>query len=65
MVELLVIACLVSDPTTCQTHDLGAFDGSLNACVMGAIPRVAQWSGDHPKWSTVRIMCVEPKGRQT
>jgi hypothetical protein len=32
----------------------------LSQCAMSAPPYIAQWIGDHPKWTAVRWHCAYP-----
>jgi hypothetical protein len=37
-----------------------AASGSLAQCVQFAPPYIAQWIGEHPKWTAVRWHCEIP-----
>lgn len=62
MIELFFIACLASAPDVCEERTI-AFVEPLTplACMMGAQPRLAQWSLAHPKWQVARWRC-QPVG---
>jgi len=51
-IDLVVTVCAVLSPTTCEeTHLVFSSDVSLRQCVMAAQPYIAQWIGEHPKWT--------------
>jgi hypothetical protein len=60
-IDLIVTVCAVLSPTVCEeTHLQFSSNGSLRQCAMGAPPYIAQWVGEHPKWSAVRWRCEYP-----
>jgi hypothetical protein len=60
-IDLIVTVCAVLSPATCEeTHLMFSGAASLRQCAMGAPPYVAQWVGEHPKWSVVRWRCEYP-----
>ena len=62
-IDLVVTVCAVLSPTVCEeTHLQFSYSGSLKQCVMGAQPYIAQWVGEHPKWTAVRWRCEYPHG---
>jgi hypothetical protein len=62
MIELIVIACLVSEPSRCQdvalkySHEAT----SMRECAMSGQIEAARWSGDNPDWQVKRMSCVRP-----
>ena len=58
MVDLILAVCLISDPNSCRDEHL-YFEshGSLRACMMEALPAMADWAGDHPEWRISRFHC--------
>lgn len=62
MIELIVLACLISDPNQCQSLALKyAHDAtSMRECAMGGQIETARWSGDHPDWRVMKMSCVRP-----
>jgi len=58
LVDLVIATCLIAQPGTCRDQHL-YFEsyGSLQRCMMEAMPHVAQWSGEHPQWRVVRFHC--------
>jgi len=65
MLELVVTVCAIAQPTLCEDQHL-QFEagGSLTRCAMAAPPYIAQWIGQHPKWTAVRWHCELP-GKNT
>ncbi|WP_407169293.1 hypothetical protein [Bradyrhizobium sp. ORS 111] len=61
LIDLIVTVCAVMSPTTCEEKHL-VFDwqGSLQQCAMAAPPYIAQWIGEHPKWTAVKWRCEYP-----
>jgi hypothetical protein len=37
---------------------------SLQQCTMNAPPYIAQWIGEHPKWTAVKWRCEYPHSRE-
>ena len=62
MVELVLLACLVAEPTRCDTFRI-PFAGEMQqvACVWQSQIRVAQWSGEHPDWVVRKFSCEMPE----
>lgn len=58
LMELVFTVCATGQMTLCQEQHL-QFDaaGSLRQCAMAAPPYIAQWIGEHPKWTAVRWHC--------
>src|SRR5262249_21182425 len=60
-IDLIVTVCAVLSPTTCEeTHLVFSGGGSLRQCAMAAPPYIAQWVGEHPKWTAVKWRCEYP-----
>ena len=66
LIELIVTVCITAQMNVCEEAHL-QFEGnaSLNQCAMGAPPYIAQWIGEHPKWTAVRWHCAYASGRKT
>ena len=62
MVELVVLACLIAQPTHCETFHI-PFAGEMvtPACVWQSQIHAAQWAGEHPEWLVKRVSCDMPK----
>jgi hypothetical protein len=64
-IDLIVTVCAVLSPTTCEeTHLVFSSNVSLKQCVMAAQPYIAQWVGEHPKWTAVKWRCEYPRNNQ-
>jgi hypothetical protein len=64
-IDLIVTVCTVLSPATCEErHLVFAFNGSPRQCAMAAPPYIAQWVGEHPKWTAVRWRCEYPHTRE-
>jgi hypothetical protein len=60
-IDLIITVCAVLSPTTCEeTHLVFSGGGSLRQCTMQAQPYIAQWVGEHPKWTAVKWRCEYP-----
>ena len=61
VVEIVVLVCSIAQPNQCEDKHLQfAWLGSLKQCVVAAQPYIAQWIGEHPKWTAVRWHCDYP-----
>jgi hypothetical protein len=60
-IDLIITVCAVLSPTQCEeTHLVFSGGGSLRQCAMQAPPYIAQWIGEHPKWTAVKWRCEYP-----
>jgi hypothetical protein len=60
-INLVLTVCAVLSPTTCEEERLVlSWNGSLAQCAMAAQPYIAQWVGEHPKWTAVKWRCEYP-----
>lgn len=60
-IDLIVVACAVSNPTACRDYHLVfPWQGSLSACATQAQPRLEQWSEEHPSLQIARWHCAWP-----
>jgi hypothetical protein len=59
VMELILLACLIGPPNTCQEERLRFSMEPLSgrACMVGAPPLLAQWSSTHPAWRVARWRC--------
>jgi hypothetical protein len=61
MITIVVMVCALTQPDQCEEQHLEfSWQGSLKQCVMNAQPYIAQWIGDHPKWSVKSYHCEYP-----
>lgn len=61
LIAIIVTVCAVAQPQQCEEQRLEySWHGSLKQCVMTAQPYIAQWIGEHPKWSVKNFHCEYP-----
>jgi hypothetical protein len=62
MYELIVIACLVSQPAKCEEFYV-PFQQSTDAvrCAQDAEYQLVQWAAERPEWQIRRWTCAVPK----
>ncbi len=61
LIDLIVTVCALAAPANCEERHLEfQWSGSLQQCANAAPPYIAQWIGEHPKWSAVRWRCEYP-----
>jgi hypothetical protein len=64
LIELIVTVCATAHMNVCEEEHLRfASSASLRQCALAAQPYIAQWIGEHPKWTVVRWRCEDPAGR--
>lgn len=58
--ELIVIACLLSDPQVCKDHRLRLTltGGDAGQCMYSSPPRIARWQSMHRKWKVKSWHCA-------
>ena len=63
-INLIMTVFAVLSPSSCDEKSL-AFSAnfSLQQCAMAAQPYLAQWVGEHPKWTVVKWRCEYPHSR--
>lgn len=61
LIAIVVTVCALAQPDQCEERRLEFnWNGSLKQCVMTAQPYIAQWIGEHPKWSIKSYRCEHP-----
>ena len=64
-IELIITVCAVLSPTTCEERHMSfSAEFSLQQCAMNAPPYIAQWIGQHPKWTAVKWRCEYPHSHE-
>jgi hypothetical protein len=58
MIDLVLLACLISQPNQCREHIISS-EGSKAACMQTSIMTLARWAGDHPGWHIEEFRCEE------
>jgi hypothetical protein len=62
MIELMLIACLLSEPQRCQQHFVPTEASlSMMECIVSGQIRLAQWHQEHPGWFIHRWVCGLPQ----
>jgi hypothetical protein len=65
MITIVVTVCTLAQPEQCEDRHLEfSWQGSLKQCVMNAQPYIAQWVGEHPKWSVKSFHCEHPHTKE-
>jgi hypothetical protein len=60
-IAIVFTVCALAKPEKCEEQRLDyVAEGSLLQCVMSAQPYLAQWIGEHPKWSIKSYHCEYP-----
>ena len=60
-IAIVFTVCALAEPKKCEEQRLDyVAEGSLLQCVMSAQPYLAQWIGEHPKWSIKSYHCEYP-----
>lgn len=64
-INLIITVCAVLSPNTCEEKSL-AFSAAISPerCAMAAPPYIAQWIGEHPKWTAVKWRCEYPHSHE-
>jgi hypothetical protein len=66
LIELVITVCATAQMSLCQDQYL-PLESSMSPgqCAMSAPPYIAQWIGEHPKWTAVRWRCDYAANRKT
>lgn len=59
MLELVLVACLLEDPTRCKDVSLVYMADTVTPmqCMTGAQIEIAKWGESHPKWFAKKWGC--------
>ncbi len=59
MIEILVSACLISNPGTCQDVKLSYMSDRVTPqqCMMRGQIALSRWAAGHPKWKIAKWKC--------
>lgn len=62
MVEVVVLACLLTQPDRCEEFRI-PFQDEMNViqCVWESQLHAAHWSMEHPTWKLKRVTCTQPR----
>lgn len=59
MLQLAILACLVSTPDDCKIAYLTApHQMSAQRCLRQSMPQIARWGVQHPDYWVVKFRCV-------
>jgi hypothetical protein len=63
MIAIILSTCLISVPSVCRDQRIPlSSEISAIQCMRSALPHIAQWSEEHPRWRVVRWQC-HPAGQ--
>lgn len=57
MIELVLLACLATAPSTCQEVRQLSENPTVIGCMIDAQRQAVEWLADHPKWALSRSRC--------
>ncbi|WP_020178586.1 hypothetical protein [Methylopila sp. M107] len=57
--DLVLLVCLISSPQDCREERVAVSYQTTDsrACMMAAVPIIAEWSGGHPEYQVNRWKC--------
>ena len=58
MVELMIVACLATEPGLCRTETQALPEMTLNQCSLGSQIIAAAWVGRNPGWRVRMLRCT-------
>ena len=62
MVELVILACLMKEPSHCEAFDVSFFAPThVMECLVRGQMFMARWAEEHPDWVVRRWRCDLPK----
>lgn len=62
MAELLIIACLLKDPTVCESFPVPFMRPiTIMQCMFEGQLRMKSWADRHPRWQVRRWKCAAPE----
>jgi len=62
MVELVLLACLLKEPSRCEQHYVPTAEtAGMMACVLNGQFQLVQWREQHPGWVIRRWTCGAPR----
>ena len=66
ILELAFVVCSTTSPIHCEEKSLLFTDEiSVFACTMGAMPQLAKWIEEHPKWQIKKWKCRSFKSEKS
>jgi hypothetical protein len=65
LIAIVITVCALAHPDQCEEQRLEfSSQFSLKQCVMSAQPYLAQWIGEHPKWTIKSYHCEYPHAKE-
>jgi hypothetical protein len=62
MIELVLLACLLKEPSRCEQHYLPTAEQmGIMECVVTGQFQIVQWRQEHPDWIVRRWTCGAPR----
>lgn len=61
------VACLIADPNVChdqQMQFVADHELTPQQCMMNAMPELAKWNSEHPKFRITQFSCVTKREEQ-
>ncbi len=60
--DLVLLVCLAASPESCREERviMSPEASESRMCMVGAVPVLAEWAGDHPEWQISRWKCERP-----
>lgn len=57
MTVLILMTCLISDPSQCEERIVPLSDATMNQCMMGAKDIAATWQNANETWRVLEFRC--------
>lgn len=57
MTVLILLTCLVADPSQCEERAVPLSDATMNQCMMGAQDIAKTWQKANETWHVVEFRC--------
>jgi len=62
MIELLILACLLKDPSHCEEFRVPfVAEMSVAQCMWQSAIQAAEWTSTHPDWVIRKLRCGLPR----
>lgn len=57
MTVLVLLTCLIADPSHCEDRTVPLADATMNQCMMGAKDIAASWQNANETWRVLKFRC--------
>ena len=64
MTVLILVTCLIADPSQCEERVVPLSDATMNQCMMGAKDIAATWRDAHDTWRVAEFRCHRDSAKQ-